>query len=607
MIHQHGAIVAENGACTFCVWAPEKTSIELLLQTKSTELHALQKQQHGYWTVTLDSIAPGTKYLYRIDGKLERPDPASFFQPEGVHGASAVVNLRDGMTDAAGWNGIPLRDMVIYELHVGTFSPQGNFQGVIDKLPYLAELGINAIELMPIAQFPGRRNWGYDGVFPFAVQNSYGGPEGLRDLVEACHRSGIAVILDVVFNHLGPEGNYLNDFGPYFTDKYKTPWGKAINYDDAWCDGVRDYFLQNALMWLRDFHIDGLRLDAVHAIWDSSANHFVEKLAKEVKELEKQTGKTKVLIAEFDLNNPRYISSPEQGGYGLDGQWVDEFHHALHSFVTGEKEGYYEDFGNFEHLERAYRDTYVYTGQYSLHRKKKFGVPVSNRYDQFVVFAQNHDQIGNRMLGDRLSNSLSFDMLKVVACAYLMSPSVPMLFMGEEYAEKNPFMYFVSHSDEELIRLVREGRKKEFSYFNWEGEVPDPFAEETFEQCRLSFSFGNDSKSQSMLSYYRHLIDLRKTHPAFRDTSRDSMIVHPANESGLLVFERRSSDARIVVLLNFSKQVIEWPGDADRVYHLLSASQSAEFGGHPTGTAQPNNNKQQLVLEPESASIFLVQ
>jgi maltooligosyltrehalose trehalohydrolase len=348
------------GTCNFVVWAPEKESVELIITHPYQKTYPLQKDEAGYWQITVENAEPGLRYLYRLNGEMDRPDPASLSQPEGVHKASEVIDRSFNWTDGK-WKGLPMEDLIIYELHVGTFTGEGTFEGIIEKLDYFAGLGINAIEIMPIAQFPGSRNWGYDGVYPYAAQNSYGGANSLKKLVDAAHAKGIAIILDVVYNHIGPEGGYLSNYAPYFTEKYSTPWGNALNYDDAYSDGVRNYFLQNALMWLDDFHIDGLRMDAVHAIVDLGAKHFMQLLKEKVDEVEQRTGRTKFLIAELDLNNPRYINPESTGGYGLHGQWIDEFHHAIHSLITGETDGYYEDFGSFDHVVRAFRDTYVYT------------------------------------------------------------------------------------------------------------------------------------------------------------------------------------------------------------------------------------------------------
>ena len=452
--------------------------------------HAMQALEFGYWQTWVANVKPGTRYKFALQDGPERPDPASMHQPMGVHEASEVVDHHAFAWTDSSWPGLPLEQYIIYELHTGTFTPQHTFEGIIQKLDYLVDLGITAIELMPVAAFPGSRNWGYDGVYPFAVQESYGGPEGLKKLVNACHVKGLAVVLDVVYNHMGPEGNYLNDFGPYFTGKYNTPWGKALNFDDAGCDGTRNFFIQNALMWFREYHIDALRLDAVHAIIDLSAKHFLLELAEAVNELSLETGRKFYLIAESDLNDVQVINPPAKGGFGMDAQWCDDFHHALHALTTGETDGYYEDFGKLEDLEKVFNEAFVYSGIYSAHRKKTFGSNASQHpARQFVVCMQNHDQVGNRMLGERLPALVSFPMLKLAAAAYLLSPYLPMLFMGEEYGETNPFLYFISHTDPELVKAVQEGRKKEFKAFKWAGNIPDPQSEETFLSSCLSWNY----------------------------------------------------------------------------------------------------------------------
>lgn len=598
-----GATYHANKRCTFSVWAPLKERVELILPEHGEKKIPMTSDSMGYWSVTLDDIAPLTRYFFRIDQK-KLPDPASRFQPDGVHGPSAVVDPGFSWSDQE-WKGVPLKSMVIYELHVGTFTPAGTFEGIAEKLPYLKDLGINAIELMPLAQFPGSRNWGYDGVYPFAVQNSYGGPSGLKKLVDEAHRHGIAVLLDVVYNHQGPEGNYFGEFAPYFTDRYKTFWGSAVNFDDAYCDGVRNFYWQNAMMWMDEFHIDGLRLDAVHAIWDFSAVHFLEELVRKTNDLQVRSGSEKVLIAEFDLNNPRYITGKSRGGYGLDGQWVDEFHHALHSLVTGERDGYYEDFGEAHHLAKALRDGYVYTGQYSKHRKKFFGRPADNAYGQFVVFSQNHDQIGNRMAGDRLSTQLSFEQLKLCAAAVLLAPQVPMLFMGEEWGETNPFQYFISHTDEKLVEMVREGRKKEFSYFNWKGEVPDPQGERTFKQCILSWNFDEDANRKKLLDLYRSLISYRRTNSVMQNDRREDTVVHHAENSQTIVLERKRDGDLVIIILNFSKDTTPLivPGAYDQATKVVDTSALAWRG---PGEIAPEALKagQEILLHPHSALIF---
>ena len=552
-----GAIISADNICEFIVWAPFAKHVKVKIFSPDEQEVPLRKDEYGYWKTKVEGIKEGTLYYYKIDDKIERPDPASLSQPEGVHGLSEVVRLDDFNWTDENWPGLPLKDLIIYELHVGTFTEKRTFDGIVDKLPYLKDLGINAIEIMPVAQFPGLRNWGYDGVYPFAVQKSYGGIKGLQNLVNECHHQGIAIILDVVYNHMGPEGNYLSDFGPYFTGKYKTPWGKAINFDDAYSDEVRNYFIQNALMWLKDFHIDGLRLDAIHAIKDLGAHHFLKELSQEVNKLSDNLGIKKLLIGECDLNDSRYLDPYETGGYQLDGQWIDEFHHAVHALVTGEKKGYYEDFGDIDHLTRALRDTYVYNGRYSLHRKKTFGNDVSHtKTDQFVVFAQNHDQVGNRLKGDRLSHLVSFEALKLAAGTVFISPYVPLIFMGEEYAEDNPFLYFVSHTDPDLVEAVRKGRKREFKSFHLEGEMSDPQSEDTLKQSSLQWNYEDNKKQKTILKFYRTLIDLHKNHPGFESSDRESYKVWNDDLRNFIIIHRKSVTKSVIAFLNYSNEKI---------------------------------------------------
>jgi maltooligosyltrehalose trehalohydrolase len=548
-----GVYYNANGTSGITVWAPLKNKVTLVATGESSFSLPLEKDEWGYWQLQTSRLKPGDLYRFSIEDEDPVPDPASVSQPQGIHGASEVLDRQFNWTDT-GWKGIAKEDLVIYELHTGSFTGTHDFEGVIQRLPYLKELGITAIELMPVGQFPGDRNWGYDGVYPYAVQHSYGGLHGLKQLVNAAHEAGIAILLDVVYNHLGPDGNYLEAYGPYFTDKYKTPWGKALNFDSAWCDGVRHYFIQNALLWLEECRIDGLRMDAVHAIWDNSAYHFMQQLQDEVRTLEERTGRKKILVAEMDLNQPRYITGTDKGGYGLDAQWADEFHHALHGVLTGEQNGYYEDFGTLQQLEKAFRDSYVYDGVYSPHRKKMFGVPATGLpYSSFIVFSQNHDHIGNRVMGDRLTGSLSIAQLKLAAAFVLLSPHVPLLFMGEEYGERNPFLFFVHHSDPELVEIVRKGRREEFSYFNFKEDFPDPQAEETFGQSVLSWAQETNNEYADMLNWYKILIHLRKARPALRGTARSHMQVKPVHaQQKLLIAERSAGGERLVLLFSFS-------------------------------------------------------
>jgi len=595
----------QSNETTFRVWAPHADQMTLIIITPEAAKHEMEKDNKGYWIKKLPKIHPGTQYKFAINGDDEKPDPASKAQHEGVHGPSAVVDLDYEWTDQQ-WKNLPLQDYIIYELHVGAFTPQRTFAGVVEKLDYLLDLGINAIEIMPVAQFPGERNWGYDGVYPFATQISYGGPSGFQQLVDACHSKGIAVILDVVYNHMGPEGNYLSLFGPYFTDKYQTPWGQALNFDDDYSDEVRNFFLQNALMWLRDFHIDALRLDAIHAIKDFGAVHFMKELSQEVKKMSKEAGVPKILIGESDLNDVRFIDSYERGGYGLDGQWVDEFHHAIHALITGEKKGYYEDFGEMEQLASSFQNSYVYNGRYSQHRKKTFGNdPAHTPFSQFVVFGQNHDQVGNRMLGERITRLVDFEAAKLVAATYLLSPMLPMLFMGEEYAEENPFLYFVSHTDPNLVEAVRQGRKKEFEAFHLEGDMPDPQSEASLEQSSLQWNKEKTRSQKALLNWYKHLIQWRKQHAGWQNFSRQSQQVKAYEAEKCLAVFRTSKEenSQAVLLFNYSKKIqninVPWAMEAMAIKLDSSAAEWQGPGAH-TSTYKDNV----VSINPRSAMIF---
>ncbi|HYC00911.1 MAG TPA: malto-oligosyltrehalose trehalohydrolase [Candidatus Limnocylindrales bacterium] len=493
---------------TLRVWAPDARAVEAIVDD---QVRPLRQERDGAWTCALEA---GQRYRLRVDGNGPFPDPASRWQPEGVHGPSQAIALEGVEWNDAAFAPVPLSKAVIYELHVGTFSPSGTYAGVIEKLPYLRDLGVTHVELMPLATFPGSRGWGYDGVYPYAPHPAYGTPHELRRLVQAAHDHGLAVLLDVVYNHLGPDGNYLASYGPYFTDRYRTPWGPAINFDDAGSDSVRAFFIENALMWLRDYRFDGLRLDAVHAIYDMRATHFLEELSRAVAGLEKDSGRALLLIAESDANDPRLVWPVSRGGFGLHAHWMDDFHHALHSLLTGERDGYYSDFGSFGQLARAWQRGYVFAGDYSGFRRRSHGrEPNDVRCDQLVVFSQNHDQIGNRGFGERLSQLLEPPALKVAAALTLLSPFVPLLFQGEEWAASTPFLYFTDHQDAELARAVREGRRREFASFQWRGEVPDPQAPETFEASRLRWEEIQDGAHDDMLRWYRELLRLRRDHP----------------------------------------------------------------------------------------------
>ena len=548
-----GAGYLANQHCRFRVWAPTMDNVSLRL-LDGGRIVPLTKDERGYHEVTVKNLGAGALYVYQLATGEQRPDPASRFQPEGVHGPSQVVDGNFSW-DENGWAGIPLKDYIIYELHVGAFTPAGNFDAIIPYLEYLIQLGVTAIELMPVAQFPGGRNWGYDGVFPFAVQNSYGGPQGLKRLINACHQRGLAVILDVVYNHLGPEGNYLADFAPYFTDRYKTPWGPALNFDGPFSDEVRHYFIENALYWITEFHIDALRLDAVHAILDHSPVPFIEELASEVQQAADRLLRPALLIAESADNNARLIRPRESGGYGLDALWNDDFHHCLRTLLTGERSGYYEDYGEFSQLVKAYGEGFAYSGEHSRFRRRRHGsVARDIPAERFVVFAQNHDQVGNRMLGDRPSQMMSFEELKLAAGLVILSPFIPLLFMGEEYAETTPFPYFISHSDAELIDAVRRGRREEFAAFGWQGEVPDPQDARTFLRAKLNHEIRTAGEHLVLLKFYRELIAIRKKLSAFKPMDKRSVEVLGFDKERMMVVHRWYEGTQAVLVANLGAQ-----------------------------------------------------
>jgi maltooligosyltrehalose trehalohydrolase len=593
----------ETGRAEVSIWAPLAQNVAVALSGKKNTV-TLTKDELGHWKTVTDEIKPGDIYKILLDEK-EFPDPASLSQPEGVHGSSKAINLKDHIPNDSNWNNLPLEEYVIYELHTGTFTPQGTFAAIEGKLDYLKDLGVNAIEIMPVSQFPGTRNWGYDGVFPYAVQDSYGGAEGLKHLVEVCHQKGIAVILDVVYNHLGPEGNYLSAVSSYFTDKYNTPWGKAINFDDEWCDGVREYFTQNALMWFRDFHIDALRMDAVHAIKDFSPVHILREIKQHVNRLMEETGRTHYLIVELDLNDNRFINPLEQQGYGMDGQWIDEFHHALRVTAGESRTGYYSDFNGLSHLAKAYKDAYVFDGQFSPHRKKFFGVKAENNPGkQFIVFSQNHDQVGNRMLGERTSTLVSFEMQKLMAGAVLVSPYLPMLFMGEEYSEPHPFLYFVSHTDPDLAEAVRKGRKAEFAAFHAQGEAPDPVSEQTFEESKLQWQLPEQEPHQTMLRFYKTLIQLRKQEAALSNLDRNHLNVEENQESQTLMLNRWHEGESIFCLMNFSKKQQEFPLPGyEKELQKIFDSADPKWNG-PAAAPDVLSGETSVTIQPESFLIY---
>ena len=546
-----GANRLADGRWEFLLWAPNARSVSLHL-LHSGELLTMAPLSRGYFRRTVENLEPDTRYFFQLDGARELPDPASRFQPEGVHGPSEVVDLNQFHWTDQSWQGRTLERSIFYEIHVGTYTAQGTFDALIPHIPELVELGITTVELMPVAQFPGSRNWGYDGVYPFAPQNSYGGPEPLQRFVNAAHEQGLSVALDVVYNHLGPEGNYLNAYGPYFTDRYRTPWGQALNFDGAGSDEVRRFFIENALYWLENYHFDALRLDAVHGIFDFSARHFLTEIKSAVGALSKRLGRMIHCIAESDLNDSRLLLNHEQGGYDLDAQWSDDFHHSVHRLLTGEDRGYYADFGGIGPLAATLRDGWYYKGQYSHYRQRRHGnSPRGIAASQVVVCNQNHDQVGNRAAGERLSSLVNFEALKLAAGITLLSPFVPLLFMGEEYGETAPFQYFTSHGDPELVEAVRRGRREEFAAFGWEAEkaVPDPQDESTFLRSKPDHSRKSEEPHRTLLRLYQNLIRTRREYDLGDPAPRS---VREIGDSALLVL-RQAERSQQLMIFNFGK------------------------------------------------------
>ncbi len=550
------------------MWAPHAQRVEVLVRGVR---HPMASGADGWFDVAVDGAGPGDDYAYALDGGPPRPDPRSPWQPHGVHGPSRLVDHAAFRWTDGAWRGAPLAAAVLYELHVGTFTPQGTFEAAIEKLPALVDLGVTAVELMPVAEFPGMRGWGYDGVDLWAPHHAYGEPDGLKRLVDACHAHGLAVVLDVVYNHLGPDGNYLGEFGPYFIDRYTTPWGPAVNLDGPGSPEVRAFFLDNASMWLRDYHVDGLRLDAVHAIIDNSAVHFLEELAERVEVLGAALGRTLWVVAESDLNDPRLVSARDAGGHGLDAQWNDDFHHALHTVLTGERTGYYEDFGTLADLAKALERAFVYDRRFSRHRRRTHGrAPLGLSGHRFLGYLQNHDQIGNRARGERSAALVGAGHLKIAAALVLTAPFIPLLFMGEEWAASTPFLYFTDHEDPKLAEAVREGRRREFAAFGWRpDDVPDPHVPESFARSKLRWEERTAPPHADLLDWHRRLLTLRRGHPALTDGRLDAVTVRYDERARWLVLERGD----VTVACNFADAPVELT--AGRALRTLLASVSA--------------------------------
>jgi maltooligosyltrehalose trehalohydrolase len=572
---------------TFRVWAPLPKKVEVQVSGK---FFPMAGSSDGYWTAEIPSAKTGDDYGFILDGEGPFPDPRSASQPNGIHKLSRLVDQNSFSWTDKNFKATPLSVAVIYELHLGTFAPAGTFLSAIERLDHLVALGVTHVELMPVAEFSGDHGWGYDGVDLFAPHHAYGVPEDLKKLVDACHARGLTVILDVVYNHLGPAGNYLAKFGPYFTKKYASPWGEGINFDGADSGEVRRFFCDNALMWLRDFHFDGLRLDAVHGILDTSAVHFLEQLKIEVEQLSAQLGHHLVLIPESDLNDPRLLWPRERGGFQLDAQWSDDFHHTLHTILTGEHSGYYSDYGKLEQLAKALRHVFVYDGNFSAYRRRNHGRSAEGLSGhQFLGYLQNHDQIGNRALGERSGQLMSVGKLKIGAALVLTSPFVPMLFQGEEWGASTPFCFFTDHREPALAKAVREGRCQEFAAFGWKpGDTADPQARETFEKSKLNWSEIEREPHRELFEWHRQLIQLRRAESALNDGRMDCVKTRFDEVARWLILERGNISV-VCNLANGSQQIpLQMKGK-----RILLASQS-----------NVKIDKEGVILPPESVVIF---
>ena len=553
---------------SFRIWAPNANQVQIKIDR---DLFGMTPSESGWWFTETPLAKAGIDYAFVLDGGVPVPDPRSPWQPNGIHGPSRTVDHGAFSWTDQSWQAKPLSSAIFYELHIGTFTSQGTFMAAIEQLDYLVGLGITHIELMPVAGFSGNRGWGYDGVDLYAPHHAYGEPDDLKRLVDACHSRGLAVILDVVYNHVGPAGNYLAHFGPYFTQRYATPWGQAINFDGPESDEVRRFFCDNALMWLKDYHFDGLRIDAVHAIIDTSALHFLEQLACEVAELQAQTGRHLALIAESDRNDPRIIRPREIGGYGVHAQCSDDFHHSLHCVLTGEHAGYYVDFGSLADLAKALQHVFVYDGRHSVFRRRRHGrLPSGLSGSSFLGYLQTHDQIGNRAKGERSSHLMSVGRLKIAAALVLTAPFIPMLFQGEEWGATSPFLYFTDHDDPELARNVTEGRRREFAAFGWKPEeIPDPQAVETFERSKLIWSEREAEPHAGLLAWHRRLIELRRKIPSLSDGRLDRVGVSFDENGKWLVVNR----GPVVVACNLNQVMQRVPVRAEPGSQLFLASE----------------------------------
>jgi maltooligosyltrehalose trehalohydrolase len=551
-----GARPRDDRSVEFRVWAPNVTSLAVRILGDRPRTVPMSCSRDGEFTTSISDVSEDSEYFYVLEGERERPDPVSRWLPGSVHSPTRILNPDSFRWTDQTWQGIPLKDFIIYELHPGTFTAAGTFESAIARLPHLRDLGITAIEIMPVAEVPGNRNWGYDGASLYAPQSTYGGPDGLKKLVDACHQHELAVVLDVVYNHLGPEGNYLPEFAPCFTDAHHTPWGKAINFDGPGSDGVRRFFIDNALYWLTEYHIDALRLDAIHGIYDFGARHFLDELSEAFQNQAQRLNRKAWLIAESDLDDVRIINPRSQGGYAVDAQWHDDFHHALYALLTGEREGFLVDFGSLAELAKSVCDGFVLDWKYSRYRQRHHGSSSKSRPgEQFVGFIQNHDQIANTSGGKRLASLVSEGQLKLAAVLTLCSPFLPLLFMGEEYGETAPFFYFTSFEDTDLANAVREGRKRELGSHYSERDFADPQVLSTFERCKLDWSKIEAAPHSGILRLHRDLIALRKRHPSLSNCRKDLTEIRFDEQAKVLVMKRSDPDGEgSLLVLNFSAE-----------------------------------------------------
>lgn len=566
----------EKQRVEFRVFAYEKKGVSLLLKAGEGEqvIPMTQEEPHIYSTV-VEGQGLELLYKFRIEKEGDFPDPYSHFQPQGIHEYSQVVDHEAFQWQDSAWKGRELEEMIIYELHIGAFTPEGTFRGAVERLDYLVNLGVNTLELMPVVQTPGKWNWGYDGINFFSVNNNYGTPDDLKYLVDSCHQKGLSVLLDVVYNHLGPEGNYLPVYGPYFTEKHETPWGSAVNFDDGYCEYTRQMVLESIRHWLEKYHVDGFRLDAVNAIKDDGPIHILQEIASTARELSSRLGRKMWVIAETDQNDVTVINPRGKGGFGIDAQWMDDMHHVIHSVLTGENQGYYMDYGSIEGLAKVYHN-YLYTGEYSHFWERDRGTDASeNPGRQFVVALQTHDQVGNRAQSERISSLVDFSYLKAAAGLIFFSPYIPLIFMGEEYAEKNPFLFFTNFEDAELKKAVSQGRKKEFENFGWD-DVPDPEDDNSFYRSRLTPPEKWNQENRWIHNFYKDLISLRKSHPVLNTLDKQNLTVNIKKETRVVEILRRSGGQKLAGLFNLGKN--------DTYHHhtgkALLNSEWKQYGGN---------------------------